>query len=138
MYYLSMPLTIVLYVFVITFFITSIFKIENLKWRREVSVRTQSITILLGRFFCVIVVLFLVWTSIPFLKDSFRLVTGQYIVVEGYVQDLNHKSKDLNEYVVLSGVKISFLFDSQLEIGKKYRIKYLPNTQTGINSIEIK
>ena len=137
LYYLSIPFRIVLCVIAITFFITSIFKIENLKWRRQVSVRTQSITILLGRIFCVIVVLFLVWTSIPILKDSYRLVTRQYIVIEGYVQNLSHKSKDFNEYVELNGVEISFLFDSQLEIGKKYRIHYLPNTQIGINSIDI-
>lgn len=64
-------------------------------------------------------------------------MTGNSQVIEGYVQDKDHKSKDLNEYVMVKGMTISFLLNSELEIGKKYRISYLPNTLTGISKVEI-
>lgn len=38
----------------------------------------------------------------------------------------------------MNGITISFLFDSNLEIGNKYRIKFLPHTQMGIHIMEIK
>lgn len=138
MQYLSVPLTTILYVCTIVFFIVSIFKIENLKWRKPVSHRTQSITIVLSRIFCIVIALFLSFASVDYLKDNYWLITGKYLVIEDYVQEIDHKSKDLREYVELNGITISFLFDSNLEIGSKYRIKFLPHTQTGIHSMEIK
>jgi hypothetical protein len=138
MQYLSVPLTTILFVSTIAFFIVSIFKIENLKWRKPVSNKTQTITIVLGRTFCIVIALFLSFASVDYWKDNYWLITGRYLVVEDYVQAIDHKSKDLREYVELNGITISFLFDSNLEIGSKYRIKFLPHTQTGIHSMEIK
>lgn len=94
MHYLSVPLTTALYVCTIVFFIVSIFRIENLKWRKPVSNRTQSITIILGRLFCLAIVLFLSFASIDYWEDNYWLITGKYLIAEGYVEELNYKSKD--------------------------------------------
>lgn len=138
MQYLSVPLVTILFMCTIAFFIVSIFKIENLKWRKPVSNRTQLITIVLGRLFCIVIALFLSVASKDYWKDNYWLLKGKYLVVEDYVRDLDYKSKDLRVYVELNGITISFLIDSNLEIGSKYRIKFLPHTRTGIHSEEIK
>ncbi|MCU6713253.1 hypothetical protein M6D81_31600 [Paenibacillus sp. J5C_2022] len=138
MQYLSVPLTTLLLVCTIVFFIVSIFKIENLKWRKPVSGRTQSITVAVGRIFCILIAVFISFASVDYWKDNYWLISGRYLVIEDYVQEIDHKSKDLREYVEFNGITISFLFDSNLEVGRKYRIEFLPNTQTGIKSIEIK
>jgi hypothetical protein len=136
--YLSVPLTTIVYTGAIIFFLVSIFKIENLKWRRPVSDRTQLITIFLSRIFCITFALFISFASIDYWKDNYWLITGKYLVVEDYVQGIDLPSKDLREYVELNGITITFLFNSNLEIGSKYRIKFLPHTRTGIYGMEIK
>lgn len=134
LHYLSVPLHTILFLFVAFICLRSIFKLELLRWTNpRISERVQSITVFIGRILCLTAAGLIIWFSIPYLKDDYFLITNKYQVTEGFVAGKYNKHRDLNEYVVVKGKTIEFLFGSGMEVGKKYEVKYLPHTYTGIH-----
>jgi len=74
----------------------------------------------------------MIWASIPFVKDIPILLTGNYKYIEGTPQKIWHKSRSFTEYVQINGLNIEFPFTSTMKEGKFYRVKYLPNSRTGL------
>jgi hypothetical protein len=83
-------------------------------------------------FFAAAIVFLMVWMSIPYIEDIPILLTGNYNYIEGTPQKIWHKSKDFTEYVQINGLKIEFPFTSTMKEGNYYRIKYLPNSRSGL------
>ncbi|ULO08544.1 hypothetical protein H1230_06985 [Paenibacillus sp. 19GGS1-52] len=139
LFLLSAPMHTILYLFIIIVCIRSIFRIDLLRWTNpRISARVQIISVFIGRVLCLTATGIFIWISIPYWKDDFLLITKKYIVTESYPLAKYNESKDLNEYVVFNTRTLTFLFDSEMDIGKKYEIKYLPNTNIGIYRREIK
>lgn len=104
------------------------------RWRRnDIKEVIQILTEVIGKIVAVIfLVFFMKYFTIPYWKDVPTIVTQNFYYTEGYISKEYHKRKDFNEYVVVNGRSISFLISSKIERGQKYKITYLPNTNTGI------
>lgn len=78
--------------------------------------------------------------TIAFLKSYFldipKFVKGNFYYVEGYVRNIKTEKKDFHEYVTIDGNMVSFFFSSGVELGKEYKIGYLPNSKRAI-SVEV-
>jgi hypothetical protein len=74
----------------------------------------------------------MIWASIPFIKDIPILLTGNYKYIEGTPQKIWHKSRSFTEYVQVNGLNIEFPFTSTMKEGNYYRVKYLPNSRSGL------
>lgn len=113
--------------------VRAIFDVNVLRWRKpNVSEAIQRISTWLGRLVCIIFAGYLIWASIPYLKDNYALITSNYVETEGYIVDNYRRYKSLNDNIVINGMEIKFLLGEKVENNTKYRVKYLPNTSTGI------
>ncbi|SFE49820.1 hypothetical protein SAMN05216378_3331 [Paenibacillus catalpae] len=139
-YWITVPVYTLLLTFILLFAILVVFKNlmkkESYKWINErFSEKTQKAIIFFGRVICLGFIVLIFSYSIPYWKDSSLLITGHCSYDEGSPTNFYHKSKDLNDYVELNGNHgklISFLFTARMTPGVKYKVKYLPNTNTGI------
>lgn len=88
---------------------------------------------LLGRSIWFIVVM---GVTIYFLKPYFldfpKLIKGDFYYVTGYVDNVKTEKKDFQQYIYIEGKKLKFFFSSGVEVGKRYKIGYLPNTSRAI------
>ncbi|AIF51227.1 hypothetical protein [Pelosinus sp. UFO1] len=84
-------------------------------------------------FLAVAFVFLMIEVSIPYIKDIPVLITGNYEYIEGTPQKIWHKSKSFTEYVQINGLNIEFPFTSTMKEGKNYRVKYLPNSRSGLS-----
>lgn len=136
-YLLSAPLHTLMYLFMIILCVSAAFNEDWLRWNKPVSEIVQFVSIIIGRTVCIGAAVYLIEIAIPFFKDDYLLATNQYIKLTSYPVYTYNKHKDLNEYVDLGDTTLSFLFDSGMDAGHKYVVKYLPNTQIAIYRKEI-
>lgn len=72
----------------------------------------------------------------PYILDLPKLIKGEFEYVTGYPYEVNKYQKSLYESYSINGKRINFLFISDIEEYKHYKIGYLPNTSRGIKLID--
>jgi len=138
LYYISIPLYLIFVMIVFLFLVITIFREDKLRWKNpKLSEKTQAIVIGISRLICVGMSVLIILYSVPYFKDTFLLIKRDISEIEGTVIRIDHKYKRTIEEVYLNGESINFFIDSKTEVGKSYRISYLPNTRTGIEISEI-
>lgn len=69
---------------------------------------------------------------LPYFLDTPKLIKGDLYYITGYVNSVKTEKKDFNEYIYIEGKRLKFFFSSGVEVGKRYKIGYLPNTSRAI------
>ncbi|MCR3759711.1 hypothetical protein KYB31_12050 [Clostridium felsineum] len=74
---------------------------------------------------------------IPMTKDIPVLISGNFAVEKGYIDEIKKDSKGYFETVYINGVGVTFSLESNMNTYTEYSIEYLPNSQEGITAKEV-
>lgn len=81
--------------------------------------------------------LYLFWGAIPYWEDTMSLLMKDIRYIEGFPSNIYYQKKDFNRYVVINDETYTFGISPKVEMGKWYKIAYLPHTRTAINFAEV-
>ncbi|SHI07317.1 hypothetical protein [Clostridium grantii] len=98
----------------------------------NIEIRTKSSDIIERILAVAIAIVFLIYLTLPYIKDIPLLITGNFQQTIGIPENIESEDKTLFEYVHINGKEIEYLFTSKLDTHNLYRIKYLPNTKRAI------
>ncbi|MHC6179203.1 hypothetical protein ACYUJ6_05020 [Clostridium sp. JNZ X4-2] len=68
----------------------------------------------------------------PYFLDTPKLIKGDLCYITGNVSRIRDVRKDYHRYVYIENKQLIFFFASDVEVGKRYKIGYLPNTTRAI------
>lgn len=93
----------------------------------------SDVKYIIGKVLSIIIAIFMfIHSTVPYLKDLPKLITGKLIYSVEYVYDVSRPSKSSTEYIEVEGKTLEFFMTSGIKTHQYYKIGYLPNTNRGI------